>query len=225
MPPGAKQSAKPTVIRTRPGMTEIVTIASQYPNRIATPFAKPNVIDQQDVEFKIVGNSVYVSAMSERPVAIFLSDVDNPAAVISLTLVPQNVPQQTITLELDVAGKTPGAASEETGRESEYIVNLRTLLRTVARGGTPRGFTLEELSIPMAVSNGIQVVPQTRYSGNKYDIFRYRLTNANAASVTLSEEAFESKGVRAVALFPRLQLPPGGETDVLIVADKIDAEE
>ncbi|QMI49772.1 TraK domain-containing protein [Burkholderia sp. MBR-1] len=226
--PGSASGGKPTVVRCENGVNEIIEMASGYPNQVVTPFSDPRIIDSKgDDDNLTYGNSVFITLNRDKPIAIWITDKRPGSRMCSLTLVPKPIPPQNIVLEIEGRTSKLGAdtspAAEETGRESQYIVNLRTLLRSVARNIVPRGFSDEQLNVGIAISNGIEAQPMRLYSGTDFDIYRYHLVNKNSSAVTLSEEAFGSKGVRAVAFYPRIQLAPGQDTDVFIVSDRADS--
>ncbi|WP_175762014.1 TraK domain-containing protein [Burkholderia anthina] len=225
--PGSDRPVKPTVVRCRPGVNAMVPVASGFMNQFDTPFSDPKVIDiEGDDENFRVGNSRYILPNKSTPIAIWITDSKPNAPKCSLTLIPQNIPAQNIILQLEgPSGATASGAgpdSEETGREGQYSVQLRTLMRSLARHIIPRGYSVERLDVPMAISNGIQAKPVSLYGGSRYDIYEYRLTNRGPTPVTLSEEAFATKGVRAVSFFPLLLLAPGQSTSVFIIADRPD---
>lgn len=237
MAPGAERPVRAVTIHCRPGENSMIPVALNYPNRFDTPFMDPHVIDTKGDDSNMrVANSVFVTAQKSTPFAVWIVDGKAGSQMCSLTLIPQNIPAQNLVLQMEGGtrsgggtggvggGYAPATGSEETGRESEYTVGLRTLMRTVARGIAPRGYSEEKLDPGMAVSNDIQAQPEHLYAGAKFDVYVYRLTNRSGAPVTLSEEAFGTRGVRAVAFFPLVVLPPGQSTRVFIIADRPDSD-
>ncbi|WP_227742886.1 TraK domain-containing protein [Burkholderia gladioli] len=230
--PGTEKPVAPVVIRCRPGQNAMVPIAENFPNRFDTPFVDPHVIDTKGDDSNMrVSNSLFLTANRTTPFAIWIVNGKAGSQMCSLTLIPQNIPAQNLVLQMEGAIRgdpdsafARGARDEETGLESQYTIGLRTLMRTVARGIAPRGFSEERLEVGMAVSNGIAAKPEHLYAGSQFDIYVYRLTNTSKSPVTLSEEAFGTKGVRAVAFNPYIILPPGQSTEVYIIADRPDAD-
>ncbi len=220
--PGSVDPGRPMVLHTTNGINEVINVSSQFPNRIVTPFEQPKVLAPDDVEATIVGNGIYISVGDQGPHAIYVVDkTGRSSAAVSLTLVPQAIPPQTIIVEMDGIDKSAGGdAANTANKESSYEYSLRNLMRTIARDTTPPGYTEETLSVGAAVSNGVRATPRKRYSGSENDIFKYNLVNTSEAVVTLSEEAFATKGVRAVSFFPKVTLAPGEKTDVIILLDK-----
>ncbi|WP_431798252.1 type-F conjugative transfer system secretin TraK (plasmid) [Cupriavidus metallidurans] len=225
--PGDTQVYKPQVVRVSPDRNEVINVSSGLPNRIATPFANPQAIDGQsaDVEVKAVGQSLYVTMKTDRSVALYVTGDKPNDPVVSLTLVPKSLPAQTITLQLDKPAASTGAVlgDEERGADSSvYTDRLRYVLRQIALGKVPEGFSDGVLPKSVARMGPVIAYPLTRYSGPTYDIFRYRI-EASADSVDLDEGAFYTDGVRAVAFFPYAALRKGESTEVFIVSDKTES--
>lgn len=218
--PGSVEPGKPIVLRTKNGINEIVNVSGQFANRIVTSFERPKVLAPEDVEASVVGNSVYVSLGGQEPSAIYIIDKSGKStAAISLTMVPQAIPPQTIIVDMEGVGK---AATNDTtmNKEGSFEAGIRNLMRQIAVGTTPSGFTEETLDVGAAVSNGVRATPYKRYTGSENDIYRYTLENTSGGVVTLSEEAFGGKDVRSVAFFPKVTLAPGERTDVIILLGK-----
>jgi conjugal transfer pilus assembly protein TraK len=228
--PGTQQPGKALVVRSVAGVNDIVPVSRNFPNRIATPFLDPVWVDQGTANIEKLHGSVFVIPKSDRAIQLFLTEANDPnAPVVQMTLLPRAIPGQTIILQIEgqdsqIAARR-AAQQQQPTRDAqmpdEYTNQLLFLLREVARGRPPAGYTEELLSVPVATLPGdVQVLPDRRYSGTTYDIFRYRIRNAGAKQVTLQEQSFFAKGVRAVAFFPLLQLAAGQETVVHIIASK-----
>ena len=213
--PGTVNAAKPIIVRAMNGVNNLVPLSTKYPNRIVTPFRKPEVVDD-GVETMIKGNSVYVKLDEANPRGVlFIHDADAPSgSVIQLTFIGRNIPPQTIIAQLDAV-----AAVREPTDESDYTSGLRSLMRTLLRGGVPQGYTEEELNLAMAVS-GDQLAfrPERRFAGSVYEVLRYAIKNQSAIEIELSEEMFGDNSVKAVSFWPRVRLLPNEETKVFIVA-------
>jgi conjugal transfer pilus assembly protein TraK len=221
--PGEKQLTRANVIRVQSDVNEVAYISSAMPNRIATPFEAPRVIDSSDFEHQEIGQSVYILPKdSERPIALYVTGSNPNDPVVSLTLVPKEIPQQTIVLQLDapLAKGSADASSEPAPTTDVYTDKIRYLLRQVALNKVPDGFVLGALPRAQAVLPTVVVTPVSRYSGQAYDIYRYRIKGTSATDVELSEESFYADGVRAVAFFPTAVLRQNDETTVFVIADK-----
>ncbi|TCV51517.1 type-F conjugative transfer system secretin TraK [Pseudomonas sp. 460] len=223
--PGNKEEARTNVVRVGSDRNEVVYVSSILPNRISTPFAEPRSVDQQknDVDISPVGQSLYVTMKpTGKSVALYVTGSNPNDPVISLTLVPKEMPPQTIVLQLDKAQADTGSKSEadHAPDSNVYTDNIRYILREAALGKTPEGFS--EGPLPSAAANIGNVIayPKVRYSGPAYDIYRYTILGTTPNDVDLDEGTFYSEGVRAVSFFPTATLRNGKTTEVFIVSDK-----
>lgn len=223
--PGTSEELRTNVVRVSSDRNEIIYVSSTLPNRIATPFAEPKSIDQQknDADISPVGQSLYVTMKpTGKPVALFVTGSNPNDPVISLTLVPKDMPPQTVVLQMDKPQAEPGNKSdaEHAPDSNVYTDNIRYVMREAALGKTPEGFS--EGPLPAAAANIGNVIayPKVRYSGPEYDIYRYTLQGTTQTDVDLDEGTFYSEGVRAVSFFPTATLSRGKTTDVYIVSDK-----
>lgn len=220
--PGDDAMFNATVIHVKKDRNELAYISSLFPNRIATPFKAPRVINNADMEedaITAVDSSLYVAAGFSESTGVFITGSEPGDPVISLTLVPKPMPQQTITLVLDAEGSST-AARKDKQEASSYTGTLVERFRLLASGKIPAGFT--ETGLPNAVgrNNSMLVIPESRFSGRDVDIFRYRIENVSTSSFELSESSFYQDGVLGVAIFPEITLRPGQYTYVLVASDK-----
>ena len=227
--PGIREEQKTNVIRVSSDRNEIVYVSYLLPNRISTPFADPQSIDQQkqDADISPVGQSLYVTMKNpEKPVVIYVTGSEPNDPVISLTLVPKDIAPQTIVLQLDkAAAGTNGKGEADHAPESNvYTDQLRYVLREAALGKTPEGFSEGNLPASVASIGSVIAYPKVRYSGPNYDIYRYTLEGTTDADEELDEGTFYTDGVRAVSFFPTSTLRKGTRTSVFIVSDKSATE-
>lgn len=223
--PGTKEELRTNVVRVGSDRNEIVYVSSVLPNRISTPFAEPRSVDQQpgDVDISPVGQSLYVTMKpTGKSVALYITGSNPNDPVISLTLVPKEMPPQTIVLQLDKNQVETGGSAEATHAPDSnvYTDNIRYVLREAALGKTPEGFSEGPLPASAANIGNVVAYPKVRYSGPTYDIFRYTLVGTSPNDVDLEEGTFYSDGVRAVSFFPTATLSKGKTTEVFIVSDK-----
>ncbi|WP_425953172.1 conjugal transfer protein TraK [Ralstonia pseudosolanacearum] len=225
--PGDSDVFRVKPVRVSSDRTEVINVSATLANRISTPFANPQAVDSQPDDFDVqaVGQSLYVTMKSDKPVALYVTGDKPNDPVISLTLVPKNLPAQTVTLQLDkpLAGTNGSGADGDLAPESNvYTDRLRYVLRQLAIGKVPQGFSEGALPKSVARLGKVTAYPLTRYSGPNYDIYRYRI-EAAADNVELDEGAFYSDGVRAVAFFPNSALRKGESTEVFVVSDKTES--
>ena len=229
--PGEKRPMMANVVRVTSHYNEVLYVSSAFPNRISTPFAAPKLIDNSEVEWQVQGQSLYLSPKSsDKPVGIFVTGAGVNDPVVSLTLIPRNIPAQTIILQLDedrspIAESDQSGESEEvpggiSGKASGYTDRLRGILRSVVLGKTPVGFAEGLLPVAVGRMGTLLVMPEKRYSGQHLDVFRYRVENVGPDEIELSEPSFYRGGVRAVSIYPILKLRKGMATSVFVLSDK-----
>lgn len=217
------------VVSVSNGVNEIVYVSSTSPNRIATPFANPKVVDRDDDElsYKTVGQDVYFTPSQPQSgsIGIFIYDADHPnGRVATLTLVPQPIPGQNIILQFDGAASTVARGEAETNQSSDYVDGLRAIMRSIAQGAAPAGYTEGRLDVGTVMVGSLSVIPDRQYIGRNLNIYRYRIENVGRSTVDLSEQAFYENGVRAVAFWPNIRLEQGATTHVLIAVDQAAEE-
>ncbi|MDD5056530.1 MAG: type-F conjugative transfer system secretin TraK [Sideroxydans sp.] len=203
-----------TVVPVGNDGTRVVLLSKVFTNRISTPFSAPRVIDSSNVDIKQDGSSIFVSPKTTDPFAIYVTGSEPGDQVISLTLIPKDIPAQTIVLQADT---TTVVRQQKTESYTQQLVDL---LRRVALGKVPDGFSEGRMPNAVAINGELSITPKSRYSGSWMDIYRYTILNNSKETVELSETSFYRKGVRAVAIYPNLTLRSGDTTDVYVVADK-----
>ena len=212
---------KAVVLRVNGDGTEVVQVSDQFQNRISTPFETPKVIDSSDTEFKISGSNIFLSTPSDHPVVVYVTGSERNDPVLSLTLVPKPIPAQTIILQLDpsIAVQSSPKGHHEHKPET-YEQHLSGLLRTLASGDTPEGFTTGNITNIVGRKGPLIINPVSRYSNAYLDIFVYQAQNAGNPTINLSETSFYQKGVRAVGMYPLSTLRHADKTYVYVISDK-----
>lgn len=203
---------------------EIVYVSSTFPNRISTPYANPKIIDQSNWEYEKVGQEIFVTPSGSEPVQIFIVDQQSGAPTASLTLVPQAIPGQNISLVLQQAPRKSGDVSARESATS-YVDELRETMRELALNRTPYGYTDSDISVGVARIGQVIAVPQKIYSGSSYNIFVYTLENASSNPTELTEPSFWHEGVVAVSFWPRIRLEAGERTNAFIMTNKLESME
>jgi len=215
------------VIHTRNGVNEIVRMSSKLLNRIATPFAKPVVIDTSSSMAKVVGSDVYFMPAGDQPIGLYIVDSSNTSQSISLTAIPSGaIPGQSVIVKMEDLRTTANvtAASEEeseisTPRASDYAGFIRSLMSQAVRGKVT-GFNPVPLEGGVARMGPLVVTPEIAFSGASVDLYRYQIVNKSTETVDLIETAFYRKGVKAVSFFPNIALKPDQSGYVFLLADK-----
>lgn len=229
--PEAKDEMNETrrTIAVRPGVNEIISIALSHTNRILMPFENPRIRTTSNAGFEVEGRAVYITSNAEgRPVTAFVNDADNPELALSLTFVPKRIPPVEVELEVDSQGLStayrPSRKAKAWEESQPYIETLRELLREVAIGKTPQGYTLNERPAKAQLFDGC------RQSGLEFDFKRGQVLeghnlrvsvgvveNRSGQLIEFREPACAAEDVRAVAAWPNPLLQPGEKSEVYVV--------
>lgn len=215
--------AKPIAIQAMNGVNEMVPVSSVMPNRIATPFAKPKVVDFTNTDITVVGSDVYVNVKGREPIGIFIRDDRPDSPAISLTLMPREIPGVTVLVSIDGGYRTAGRTAKAQEDEQEangYEDMLRKMMRRVVLEKPISGYTETNLDTGVAMIGPLRVVPEKQLSGQQFDVYRYRIINTSKDALELSEESFYQAGVKAVAFYPAVRLEAWQSTKVFIVTGK-----
>lgn len=212
-----------SVIPISAARNEVVYVSNGFGNHFSTPFRHPMLVGNlpegyDDETIKIVGSSMYFPPV-EAPIAIFMTGNDAGDQVLSLTLMPKDIPAQTVSLMLD-GGESPSADRRSDATPNSYTDALVAKFRSIAMGKVPQGFSSAKMPPTLARAGGLIIIPEERFSGSKLDIYRYRVENAGKSSLELAETGFYEEGVRGVAIYPILTLNAGEFTYVFVAADK-----
>lgn len=231
MPGVGKLSGSPavfnaSVIPVSAQRNEVVYVSRGYPNRISTPFRNPMLVGELPAGYsketiKVVGSSMYFPSV-DQSIAVFITGNDASDQVISLTLMPKDIPAQTVQLMLD-GGDDASPASRDRKSDavpSSYTDALVAKFRSIAMGKVPSGFSSAKMRPTIAKAGALIVIPEERFSGQRLDIYRYRVENAGKGMLELAETAFYEDGVRGVAIYPNLKLDAGEFTYVFVATDK-----
>ena len=222
---------KGNVLSITPRVNEIIPIATGHPNRFTTPFENPMIRTTSSATFDVAGRDLYVSSRDEgRPITAFINDEGNPDLTLSVTFVPQRIPPVDLQLEIDssvlASGVNPNVSVEraQSWEESNpYITTLRNLLRDVATGETPSGYSLSEMPYIGGTPDCFQ--PGLNFdfvNGQTLDGHRLRVSigvieNISSEIIEFREPACAGDDVRAVAAWPNPLLAPGEKTEVYVV--------
>ena len=212
-----------SVIRVSAERNEVVYVSHDYPNRISTPFRHPMLVGAlpegyNDDTIKIVGSSIYFPAV-DKSLAVFITGNDPGDQVVSLTLMPKDIPAQTVSLMLD-GGESASTDRKTDAAPGSYTEALVAKFRLIAVGKVPQGFSSAKMPPTIGRAGALIIIPEERYSGQKLDIYRYRVENSRKGVVELAETSFYENGVRGVAIYPNLKLDAGETTYVFVAADK-----
>lgn len=212
------------------GVTEMVTIARNFPNRFITPFEAAEVVTtDENLAHDGVGGAVILSTASDKPIGIFIQDRYSDRS-IGLVLMPEDVPQRELRLVLDETWTAPvlrpnpdQSQAQMPAAQNDFVEFLKSTLRAMAKGEVPDGHALTPVDpelIPRCQIPGLALKPAQMLDGPTTRIAVYVAANTTAGPVPFQEAGCYRKGVLAVSAFPRPVLEPGQSTEVYVVLRK-----
>ena len=219
--PGESSDMRIKSVRVGSDRNELIYISQGQLNKISTPFDSPQIIDSTGAILKAVGQDLFLQPASDKPLTVYITN-GGVGQSIGLTLVPRmNLPAQTIVLQPDSPTGSPAvkAVAEEIVA-GDYVSRINGLIKSVALGKTPAGFTRSRMPASMVASAELMIEPQYKFAGSSYDIYFYKVRSLSNTPLELKEEAFYTEAVRAVAFFPTALLQAGEITSVYVIADR-----
>lgn len=212
-------------ISVRSGVTEIIPISKNYLTRVTVPFKEPEAKTINDVDVDVVGNTLFITPQSEGTIGLFVYDKSNPQVSISLHLVPQDIPQRNITLNLatsrggaSVAGAyNPDAESFE--HDQPFTSMVVSAFAELAKGRLPSGYSLAQPRGDEAVCQvpGMAMRLGQMVDGSTYRIAVFATKNISDRGIEINEDFCYHKGVVAAASWPLTYLEPGEQTEVYVM--------
>jgi conjugal transfer pilus assembly protein TraK len=215
----------------KPRVNQVIPISTGHPNRFTTPFNNPKIRTTSDASFDVLGRDVYVASSNEgRPITAFLYDGSNPAVTLSVTFVPRRIPPVDMELEMDTsefpAGANPLVDTKRAKAWEEkdpYVTTIRNLLRDVAGGETPRGYSLSETPFaggtPDCLQGGLHFnfIDGQTLDGHRLRVSIGTVENVSSQIIEFREPSCAGADVRAVAAWPKPLLAPGEKSEVYVV--------
>lgn len=238
-----------THVQMTPGENELIPIARNLSNRIVTPFRNPEIVsatltggnakDGNCGEICIKGNVVYVTTAKSQPASMFITDQGSEEQALSLTLIPREVPPREVFLELSPGFRSGGSKAGATAandairdenyeaesfeRSMPYVETIRTMMRQVAQGKIPSGYSLGSVrgarNIPVCKQKNIRFdfMNGQRLTGHNLDIYVGTAKNIGKETLMVNEMACGNWGATAVATWPLHVLNPGQATEVYVI--------
>lgn len=222
------------------GTNTLIPISRGQINRIVTPFESPTIQTVSTAEISTRDNVVYVTTTEDQPVTMFITPEDDEGVAISLTLLPQSIPpiQANLLYSQAVAGTSAAAGTQGAmvsggqaysgqakrwERSQPFMDTLRSIMRELALGNLPRGYSFAELqsgaSVPDCLQTGVSYdFSHAQYIlGHDFRIYIAVAENGSAQHVEINHGACTHPNRAAVALWPHEILEPGQKTEVFIV--------
>lgn len=233
--PRMRMRPPPPEITLRTGVAEQLPIARNVLNRLVVPFAEPRVrvADDEstpldDIKIETQGSVLFVTPPpGDQAVSVFVEDKASPLRSFALTLIPSDIPPVSVTLRLpggpeaQAAIAPAPAAAQQFERDQPFTAAISGLFRALAQQRLPDGYGLTELRgahplMPHCRLPGLRVLPAQFVEGHSIVAIVARVENTSARTIHLDESACGERGVLAVAAWPRIELAPGGRTELYI---------
>lgn len=227
-----------------PGVNQIIPIAIGHPNRIVTPFGKPEVTSTslqpgqnkgECGEICIKENVIYVATAKEYPVTMFITEKGSEARALSLTMVPQRIPPREVFLKLDNNSLIPGMFANNKAKSWEqsqpYIETLRTVFRKLALGEIPNGYSMNRtpsnVQTPQCAQPGISVnfANGQMMMGHHLTVFVGIARNVTSEPIEFKEQSCGNWSVAGVTSWPHKVLEPGQKTEVYVAVKQREKTE
>lgn len=226
---------KSSELKVTPGVNQIITISTDQPNRIITPFNNPQILSsalqggkgKECGEVCVKGNVVYISTKKDYPLGLFITEKGNEQTAISLTLVPRRIPPREVSLVLNDSSNTltmSGTEEANVWETSQPFVNtLKKTLLAIALGEVPSGYHLQKIpskyNLPVCSQEGL------KFDFNKGQLMagvnlNYaigKVTNVSNRPIEVLEASCGGYDVAAVAAYPYNLLEPNQSTEIYVV--------
>lgn len=236
-PPSGHPSSSPigkalneaSQVKMKPGVNELIPVAQNHLNRIVTPYEKPTVTTSSPATTEVRENVIYIGTTQDAPLTMFITEEGSEEQALSLTLIPKRIPPREVFLALDGSAPTKGTYSSKKAEAWEtsqpYVATIEQLFRTLALGGTPPGYKLDQSAIgelPACRQSGLNFdfVKGQTVTGNSLVVHIGTAKNVTQQAVEFAEETCGDWDVAAVAAFPNNVLGPGQTTEIYVAKKK-----
>ncbi len=221
------------------GTNTLIPISKGQINRLVTPFEDPQIQTVSEAEISTSGNVIYVTTNTDQPVTMFVTPSDDESVAISLTLLPQGIPP--MQANLIFAQSIPGGRVTSSGaslaspssaysgqakkweRSQPYMETLRELMRELALGKLPKGYSFGNLISGDGIPSCAQPSVSFDFSksqlilGHDFRVYVAVAENNSARTIEFDHGACTHPNRAAVSSWPREILEPGDKTEVFII--------
>ena len=226
-------------ITAAPGTTVLLEIAIGHLNRIVTPFDSPVVHTVSTAATQVDGSAVYIATENAEPISLYIADGKDAASALSLTLAPRYVPPREIVLSVPGHRKASSSGRRTTGNDARmpvlantaamgceassppYIAGIVEVLRGMAQGRVPTGFTVQSGSggYKPRCANGIKLKKTQVSVGPTTSVVTAAVSNTSQGPITVDHQSctLDGQTIAATAAWPRKELAPGEETELFLV--------
>jgi len=229
----------------KPGRNIIVPVGQGYMNVIKTSFTSLSArtsAGSKDAVLQIEEGNLYATVKTHQPVSLILSEDGVLDSEVSIVLVPLSAPPAIVSINIELDARMKALAAEyqanlekeramleaenmrePESRNSSHVNNLVAILKPVAQGNIPRGFSMTN-DIPVHLTNPCRIAIShhtgQRLAGGREVIDVVLVRNDSNRAYQVREEMCLTPDVRAVGIFTKSYLMPGEETEIYIVRDK-----
>lgn len=219
---------KVPTIEVVPGENHLLEIAINHLNRLTTPFKEPEIRTVSRADISVNKSTIYVATTTTDPVTLFVTERGREDVAMAVTLIPRNIVPQEYRL---VFQDTPGASIMPIARaegdagewetSSPYVDTIKEIMRNVAIGDLPPGYTLRKRSRndPLVYCNTakLDVQPAQIMEGHAFVISVARAINISGSPMELDESVCYTPGVAAVAAWPGPYIKPDGAIELFVL--------
>lgn len=214
------------------GKNQIIEVARFHLNRFVTPIQNPVIRTTSSAQVDIQSDVIYVAAVDDQPIALYITDEGNEALAIVLTLIPRAIPPREVRLSfrgedaLAIGPSAPQARPEAQSWEQRqpYVNTIMGLLRSAAGGEVPPGYRLRRHTVkdPAVFCSDpfLQVEPVQIMEGHALSLTVSAVKNISQSDVTINELQCHLPGVAAVSAYPTPFLRPGQSAELYVVNRK-----
>lgn len=215
-----------TVLQAQEGKTLQAPISDTRLNQVILPAEGAQVItSSKNIDLKINGKNLFIKLIEKRerpePIDLFIMLKDK---TYSLTLMPEDIPQQIIVINDPYLAAKQRAAVWE--RSHDYVTTLVELIKYMAANQLPQGYRLEEerLTYGVKLPQGEVTLEEVRaYSGMYLKGIVFSVKNYTGKEICLSENQFYRPGILAVSI-QKQRLSPGETTILYLVERNTDVD-
>lgn len=230
-----------------PGDNLAIPVAAGITNPIITNFKRVAIrTHDEEAVIELEDGRVYITLNNMRPIGLMLFEEGVPESMINLTLVPVDAMPVVVNFKVNMtkamkvkSWKYRAKVKEEEAisqvqqasrkmLEADHITYIKSILKPIGNAQLPRGFTLStDTSQAMAKPCSITIEQKVaqRIVGLREVVDVVRVKNNLHYGYMLEEQACESKGTIAVAIYNKAYLQPGEATEIYIMRDKLQSSQ
>lgn len=228
----SKQLVTDQTMTVAAGTNQIIEIARFHLNRFVTPIQNPVIRTTSSAQIDIQADVIYVAAVDDQPIALYITSEGNEALAIVVTLIPKSIPPREVRLQLrpeDVIAIGPSAnqarpEAQQWEQRQPYVNTIIGLLKSAASGSVPPGYRLRRHSVkdPAVFCSDpfLQVEPVQIMEGHSLSLTVSAVKNISQGDVTINELQCTLPGVAAVSAYPTPFLRPGQSAELYVVNRK-----